>query len=283
MNKIRGLAWDDKPEYMSLLKERLRIHGIELQVHKDRTEFEDEFTLGRWDFVLLDLFSEAHGQTPVRVGPELARFVLSAKRDEPWYPIFLLTAQLQRLDASDFNLPPNVLVQYKGDSAWVALYIKEQLIQRGVYVDRRKVFQIHCSAPETYDRYAKKVKERLAQRHIKSEQINPGNLKTEIASGLLRKMNECSAIVAVCTPDDEWRDGTFHPRGNVLLEIGMALGLSRGLNRLIILQKVGDEKKEHAKLPSDLGGVLTIPFKKAVSEAFEAMETQLQEIGVDLT
>lgn len=282
MSKVRGLAWDDEPYYMILLKDRLRAYDIELEVYQHQNEFSDAFAKGQWDFVVLDLFREGEGRVPERVGAQLARLVESARRYEPWYPIFLLTAHLERLDRSDFNLPANVILQYKEEGNWVALYIKEHLAQRGVYVDRRRVFQIHCSAEATYERYAKKVKERLAIRHVKAEEIRAENLKTEIASGLIRKMNECAAIIAVCTPDDEWQDNTFHPRGNVLLEIGMALGLSRGLDRLIILQKTGDEKKEHATLPTDLGGVLTIRFKRSISEAFEAMETRLQEIGVDL-
>jgi predicted nucleotide-binding protein len=282
MTKVRGLAWDDEPYYMTLLKDRLRVYDIELEIYQDRKDFSDAFALGEWDFVVLDLFKEEEGKMPERVGPQLARLVESAKRSEPWYPIFLLTAHVERLERSDFNLPANVILQYKDEGDWVALYIKEQLVQRGVYVDRRKVFQIHCSAAATYESHAKRVKDRLALRKIKSVEIEAENLKTEITAGLIGKMNECAAIIAICTPDDEWKDNTFHPRGNVLLEIGMALGLSRGLDRLIILQKIGDESKEHATLPTDLGGVLTIRFKNSITEAFDNMETRLQEIGVHL-
>ncbi|MFL5538475.1 MAG: TIR domain-containing protein, partial [Longimicrobiaceae bacterium] len=68
-----------------------------------------------------------------------------------------------------------------------------------------------------------------------------------------------------------------HPRQNVLLEIGMAMGLSRGLERLIVL------KHRDATLPSDLGGVLTLNFDDDVSATFPELETRLRELGIDFS
>jgi predicted nucleotide-binding protein len=53
-------------------------------------------------------------------------------------------------------------------------------------------------------------------------------------------------------------DRFFQPRKNVLLEIGMVLGLPRGVNRLIALHGWGDTVEEQATLPSDLSGLLTL-------------------------
>lgn len=286
MNKIRGLVWDDEAynyDYMSNLKIRLDRHGIEISLYDDRKLFTDALSFDEWDFVITDLFHKELNHSNERPGVEIARYVADIKKSKPWYPIFILTQHPEKLTREDFKLPANVIFRYKDEVDWMAYYIKEELVQRGVFVDRKAVFLIHHVEKATHSEYAEKIKERLRLRKLESVQIKSANLRTEITAGLLQKMNLCGAIIAVCTPDDEWKDGTFHPRENVMLEIGMALGLSRGFDRLIILQKIGEQKKDFAKLPSDLGGVLTIQFKESISDVFEELESKLQEIGIDMS
>src|SRR5262249_47454288 len=106
-------------------------------------------------------------------------------------------------------------------------------------------------------------------------------LRAEIAQGLLNKMNGCGAVVAICTPDDII--GEIHqPRPNVFMEIGLALGLSRGLQRLILLQKWGPDPKDQAALPSDLQGILRIQFKGEVSNIFDKLEEDLRGLGIEI-
>jgi predicted nucleotide-binding protein len=53
-------------------------------------------------------------------------------------------------------------------------------------------------------------------------------------------------------------DRFFQQRQNVLLEIGMVLGLPRGVNRPIALHAWGNTVEEQARFPSDLSGLLTL-------------------------
>lgn len=78
-------------------------------------------------------------------------------------------------------------------------------------------------------------------------------------------MQEAAAFVAICTPDDgvfedvsSGKPSYSQPRQNVLLEIGMVLGLPRGVNRLIALHAWGNTVEEQARFPSDLSGLLTL-------------------------
>jgi hypothetical protein len=58
----------------------------------------------------------------------------------------------------------------------------------------------------------------------------------------------CGAIIAVCTADDEESCEVYQLRQDVLLEIDieidLALGLNRGLQRLTILQQFGERVSE---------------------------------------
>jgi predicted nucleotide-binding protein len=109
--------------------------------------------------------------------------------------------------------------------------------------------------------------------------ISGESLQTEILNGLLQRMNECSAFISICTPDDKADDGTYRPRQNVLLEMGMAMGLSRGLQRLVPLQRWGPEKQDQAVLPSDLGGIVALRFSK-VENQLDALRSKLEGLGV---
>lgn len=277
MNSLKGLAWDDQPEkYMLKLKDKLSRFGMDLEICDERDDFHDRFLSRRWDFVILDLVEEASGEL---AGISLAHFVANQQRPEPGFPIFILTDYLQTLVDKSIQLPLNASIRYKAEPVSVAQYIKEDLVQKGIFVNRKKVFQINCSKKEIYKNYGEKVKRWLENKNIATEAIN-GDLMNEIIKGLLSKMNECAAIVAVCTPDDQQADNTYYPRLNVLLEIGIALGLSRGMSRLVILQKYGKNLEDQAQLPSDLGGFIPIRFESDISEAFPQMQNKLQEIGV---
>jgi predicted nucleotide-binding protein len=66
----------------------------------------------------------------------------------------------------------------------------------------------------------------------------------------------------------------------VLVEIGMALALYRGHERLIIMQQRTGENSPEAILPSDLDGLLTIPFTpQKIAEAFPLLARALKERG----
>ena len=280
MFNLRGIAWDDEPgEFMSRLQSHLRAtYQIDLEIYDDRELFVQAFvTWPHWDFVVLDVFDERRPDAR-DVGGSLATLIANMKQFNPSYPIFLITGEPSLLSTQQTSRwPATAVIRFKEEPDYVAFYIVNDLRQRGVFVNRRRVFLIVNSAKEAFARYGDKVRQRLHSRNLTAVTLGGDNLHQEIAGGLLQTMNESVAIVSVCTPDDMWQDGSQHPRQNVLLEMGIAMGLSRGLERLIIL------RHEQAKLPSDLGGVLPINFADDIATSFPALEARLGELGIELT
>jgi predicted nucleotide-binding protein len=80
------------------------------------------------------------------------------------------------------------------------------------------------------------------------------------------------------TPDDEGhkryspKDKKFRARQNVVLELGMFLS-TLGRKRVAILHK------GEVELPSDINGLVYIPFQKHVSEVKQRLAAELQEAG----
>lgn len=193
----------------------------------------------------------------------------------PWFPIFILTKEPIESTAS---LPRTAVVRHKDLPSAIAAYIEEELKRRGVIFDKKRVFQIFSSGEHVT--HQKVFEEQLRIWKRIPDRIGAETLRTEILNGLIDRMNGCGAIVGICTPDDPQGDGTYQPRQNVLLEVGMALGLARGLEKLVLLQQWGDSPKVQAKLPSDLGGVLTIRFAKSIRETFLSVDRRFEELGM---
>jgi hypothetical protein len=144
---VRGLAWDDRPEdYMLALQRRLEPLEIGLEVHDDHGKFLAEFEQNDYDFVVLDLFKDK-GANYQDVGRTLADSVAHAVSSKPWYPIFIVTEHLDRmLPEHHQNLPSSAFLRYKADPVFVAKLIKEDLVRRGVFTSRNKVFLIRSTA-----------------------------------------------------------------------------------------------------------------------------------------
>lgn len=206
---MRALAWDDKPEdYMRMLQESLRRHyNIDLEIADKVKDFIDRFSGGTWDFIIVDLIEadkQALGDED-RVGLDLSRKITEQAHAGRSLPIFMITNFYDCLKIGD--LPPNVIPKSKSTHpGWMAGEIRQELAQRGVYVNRRKVFLIYG-----HDRHADgatgRVKEFLTENGLVAETISGATLATEIGQGLVSRMNECGAFVAVCTPDDRAPDG----------------------------------------------------------------------------
>lgn len=96
-----------------------------------------------------DLFDNDPPNSKPR-GKELAEHVARAVSNKPWYPIFILTQQLSRLQPKhmDQTLPPNAFVRYKAEAVFLASLIKEDLVQRGIFTSRQQVFLIHSNTKE---------------------------------------------------------------------------------------------------------------------------------------
>ena len=282
---MRALAWDDEPEpYLTSLRRFLEKYHIDLHITTQENEFEAEFADGEWDFIVTDLWRAnypSHGEDD-KLGVHLAREVANNPKGKEM-PIFMVTQKYNPLSQSMVEeLPRNVILRSKSTSpGWMADSIYEELVRRGVYVNRKNVFLIHGHDRAT-DAATSTVQGFLIRNGANAIRMSGSALWSELAEGTLKTMNNCAAFVAICTPDDNLEKGTFQPRQNVLLEIGMAMGLSRGLKRLTILQRYGNNPDEKAELPSDLGGLVPLRFAKEVRTALPDLYDRLLKLHVEL-
>lgn len=101
---------------------------------------------------------------------------------------------------------------------------------------------------------------------------------------IIEKLETSSDVTFACvllTPDDEGHASgkpdqkRLRARQNVVLELGMFLA-KLGRKRVVILHK-GD-----VELPSDISGLLYIPFKSRVDEVKDRVAAELQEAGFQI-
>ena len=108
---------------------------------------------------------------------------------------------------------------------------------------------------------------------ILSEKPNRG--KTIIEQIELYGMRSAFAF-SIFTPDD-WvkrnEDEYFQARPNVLFELGWFCG-RYGREKVRIIKKKG------TKLPSDLGGLITINYNENIDEVFLRIKEELEEFGL---
>jgi len=151
---------------------------------------------------------------------------------------------------------------------------------------------VRAAEPESASAYSNKVfivyghdteareQLELLLRRMKLEPVVIQNLP---ASGqtIIEKLESNSDVTFACvllTPDDQGhamgKAAEIRPRArqNVVLELGMFLA-KLGRKRVAILHK-GD-----VELPSDINGLLYIPFKDRVDEVKERVAADLQEAG----
>jgi len=262
------------------------VYGITLEITSESKEFLRRFRDGseKWLFIVTDIYSADPPGTQTE-SPQVGLSIAS-RGVKAGLPVFVITKHPGKKEATKTLdlLQGDVIVKSKTTLVeWTADDIYQELSRRGLIVDKRKVFLIYG-----HDGAASGAREDLKvfldhDLGLKVEAISAVDLKTEIVKGLLDKMNGCAAFLALCTADDEWHDGTRHPRENVMLEIGIALGLARGLDRLTILQRTGPKQSAelNAVLPSDLGGIVTMTFRDKIEAVFSDLKTRLGELGVD--
>lgn len=120
----------------------------------------------------------------------------------------------------------------------------------------------------------------LLLRRMKLEPVVLQNLPSG-GQTIIEKLESCSDVTFACvllTPDDEGHPAgkadkkQFRSRQNVVLELGMFLA-KLGRKRVAILHKGSLE------LPSDIHGLLYIPFTDRVDEVKERVAAELQEGG----
>ena len=284
---MHGLAWDDDPsEYMTPLAKAIRAidESIVLQVTDREDAFVTQYAKKRPDFVITDLAEEdASGEPDMSVGVRIAQ---KCAADE--LPVYVITNHYDVLTPAKLGLPEHVQIRSKATPpSWMAMAILDDLGKQGLRVSARRVFVIYGHDRAT-DGLSDSLIKFLQRRGLEVECIRGNNLDMEILDGLVSRMTGCSAVIAVCTPDDPICDPAmsriekYQPRPNVLLEMGLAMGLSRGLQRLIILQRWGDQIEKMAELPSNFGGVIPIRISGDFANAIPAILSRLSDLGVAL-
>lgn len=120
----------------------------------------------------------------------------------------------------------------------------------------------------------------LLLRRMKLEPVVLQNIPSA-GQTIIEKLESSSDVTFACvllTPDDEGHvagkadDKKFRARQNVVMELGMFL-TKLGRKRVVILHK------GILELPSDISGLLYIPFKDRVDEVKERVAAELQEAG----
>ena len=121
----------------------------------------------------------------------------------------------------------------------------------------------------------------LLLRRLKLEPVILANLVAEgqtIIEMLEKHRTNVKYACILLTPDDEGHkrdhpnDKKYRARQNVVLELGMFLS-TLGRKRVAILHK------GKVELPSDIHGLVYIPFQKHVSEVKQRLAAELQEAG----
>ena len=109
-----------------------------------------------------------------------------------------------------------------------------------------------------------------------------GDTLIESLERMIGKSAQSSFGIVLATPDDvghlkteKSEDAKPRARQNVIMEMGMLLA-SLTRKRCAILTK------GYVELPSNMGGVITIPFNDHVREAVPKLVQRLQEAGFDL-
>lgn len=124
----------------------------------------------------------------------------------------------------------------------------------------------------------------LLLRRLKLEPVILANLVAEgqtIIEMLEKHRSSVKYACVLLTPDDEGnkcdcpKEKKFRARQNVVLELGMFLS-SLGRKRVAILHK------GEVELPSDIHGLVYIPFQKRVSEVKQRLAAELQEAGFQI-
>jgi predicted nucleotide-binding protein len=282
---MQGLVWDDDPkDYYQTIKNNLSDYSIKLQVVSDPDEFEKKARdkNKKWSFFIVDLMEE---NTPAEGEHKRTGIVLiNGLIREPGYeqqPIFLVTGHFNKLLPEDLNLPSTVMIKSKSTRAsWLASDIYQELRRRGDYTNRKKVFMVYAFN-EAGEAAKKSLESYLQGYGVGVVSISPAEAKNILISELLDKMHDCAGVIGICTNDDEQKDGSFHPRLNVVFEMGMAVGFGRGINRLVIIQQDDKENDKLAELPSDMGGVLSFRFDGNIQSIFPAIKRKLEIIGVE--
>lgn len=283
--KWRVLAWDDHPDnYINQLRSKMEEGGsfevtLEEKIFDCLMKFNEAPDI--WDFLILDVMDDVTHpeQIDETAGVKLA---IRMREKRPDIPIVFLTNDINPIFKERNNFVKPILIRPK---SYPVHFMWDDILDfmRNYQSQFDKVFIIYGSNRKAGNILGE-VQRAIEGQGLRCEVLSPEIVMQSISEGLVNTMKECGAFIAICTPDDEIVGDAnyFQPRQNVLLEIGMATGLTRGLNRLVTIQRWGNNIEEQARLPSDLGGVLPIRFydDKNHQDTIDQMLKALKERGV---
>ena len=279
------IAWDDNAQFFANLRPRLEQRGWKVDDHVDINKCFDTFSRdpSAWDGAILDVRDDTDPEYPLpKAGIRLAR-ELRVKR--PGLPItFLSSLDVGFIYEAMSDLPPGpILVRPKAYPTQMLMFDLNSFMESCPRYDR--VFLIYG-----HNRRSGNIKETIFNAieagggivgpGVQCITLDPDSVMQSITEELQRAIAQCGVAVAICTPDDKVGDTWYQPRQNVLLEMGMMLGASDGFRRLIVLQRWGDSAETQARLPSDLGGALTIQFFENHDDSIEKVLSALRKKGV---
>lgn len=281
MTNLRALAWDDKPgEYLTDLADRLKERKINVEVESRGDTFYRRFEDEHWDFIILDVIDTT--SEPERPRPDAGiKLAERIRKKSIKIPIIFITQDSNELASGPLISGP---ILSRSKRLTVGEMVNDILDFVRVRVpDYTKVFLIYGHDVKAGGLRGD-VLQLLRKYKLTVELITPEEAMSPLTSELINRMSPCGGFIALCTPDDKVTDNWYQPRQNVLLEIGIAMGLSEGLERLIILQRWGAEPFERAQLPSDLSGKLAIRFydETNYSDALGKLIVALEKRGLRL-
>lgn len=281
--KWRALAWDDRPaDFLDSLKNKLvERNGVDVVVTAQVEDFDEIFyEEGPWDFVILDVIDRTSDpEQPLQAGIRLAARL---RKSNPDIPIVFLTEDESIILNGEITIPGPVLQKPKSyPRGLLTLDILDFVKENLAPYDFSKVFVIYGHGKKA-NGFKDRVIHSLKQHGIKPVLISPENVTGSLSDGLVETMKECGAFVAICTPDDKVGEHWYQPRQNVLLEMGIAMGLPHGFQRLVILQRAGAESDKQARLPSDLGGAFTLQFYDEQEEPIKRMIDALENRKIQI-
>lgn len=273
------LAWDDDPsERLLKLIDRLGKVGVHVTLTTQTDEFLFKFDEDFWDFVILDVIdSTSDPEFPHReAGLDLAGRVRQRNKR---IPIVFITSD-GGVFAEERPTPGPVLYRSK-DNLPSDLVNDIMDFARANVFDSKKVFIVYGHNRKSGNIKSDVIK-RLEDVGLEVRLISPEDSMLPLMNQLVEKMAQCGCFVAICTPDDKVNEEWYQPRQNVLLEIGIVMGMAYGLERLILLQRWGNAPSEMAQLPSDLAGALAIRFHDNHEDALDDLVRGLKARGLQI-
>lgn len=109
---------------------------------------------------------------------------------------------------------------------------------------------------------------------IVSEEPRPRGVSWEPDAKVQYFLNGSDSLIALCTPDDKFEDGTVQCRQNIVDEIQRARQMPHLREKILVL------KAPNVKLPSNINPTYELIDPNAVSESMPRIQHQLAEWGI---